>query len=131
MNKYKITAQYYRVKDNVFTSDYEYYVETEYIIKKGDYVVIIDPSIADVRCVLVTDVKKLKKENTCLRKKTVIGICYTTYFTDIKREEKRRDLLRQLEVRSEQASKMMLYETLAQTDNEMAQLLKELKELDK
>lgn len=91
--------KYYRVKDNTFTSGYEYYVETE-------------NDIAEVRCVLVTDVKKLKKEDTCLRKKTIIGICHTTYFTDIK-----------LEARSAQASKMKLYETLAQ-------LLNELKELD-
>lgn len=130
MNKYKITAQYYRVKDNAFTAGYEYYVETEYVIKEDDYIAIIDPDIADVRCVLVTDVEKLKKRNTCLRKKTVIGICRTTYFADIKREEKRRELLKQLETRSAQASKMKLYETLAQTDEEMAQLLKELKELD-
>lgn len=130
MNKYKITVQYYRVKDNTFTSGYEYYVETEYVVKENDYIAIIDPDIADVRCVLVTDVKKLKKEDTCLRKKTIIGICHTTYFTDIKREEKRRDLLKQLEARSAQASKMKLYETLAQSDKEMAQLLNELKELD-
>lgn len=126
MNKYKITAQYYRVKDNTFTSGYEYYVETEYVVKENDYIAIIDPDIAEVRCVLVTDVKKLKKEDTCLRKKTIIGICHTTYFTDIKR----RDLLKQLEARSAQASKMKLYETLAQSDKEMAQLLNELKELD-
>lgn len=131
MNKYKITAQYYRVKDNTFTSGYEYYVETEYVIKEDDYIAIIDPDIADVRCVLVTGVKKLKKCDTCLRKKTIIGIVHTTYFTDIKREEKRRDLLKQLETRSAQASKMKLYETLAQSDKEMAQLLQELKELDK
>jgi hypothetical protein len=131
MNKYKITAQYYRVKDNAFTAGYEYYVETEYVIKEDDYIAIIDPDIQDVRCVLVTDVTKLKKSDTCLRKKTVIGIVHTTYFADVKREEKRRDLLSRLETRSAQASKMKLYETLAQTDNEMAVLLQELKELDK
>ena len=130
MNKYKITAQYYRAKDNAFTAGYEYYVETEYVIKEDDYIAVIDPDIQDVRCVLVTDVKKLKKEDTCLRRKTIIGIVHTTYFTDIKREEKRRNLLSRLEARSAQASKMKLYETLAQSDETMAQLLKELKELD-
>ena len=129
MNKYKITAQYYRVKDNTFTSGYEYYVETEYVIKEDDYIAVIDPDIQDVRCILVTDVTKLKKRDTCLRKKTVIGIVHTTYFADIKREEKRRDLLNQLETRYAQASKMKLYETLAQTDSEMAALLQALKEL--
>ena len=130
MNKYKISAQYYRVKDAAFTAEYEYYVETEYTIKENDYIAVIDPDIQDVRCILVTDVKKLKKCDTCLRNKTIIGIVHTTYFEDIRREERRRDLLKQLEARSAQASKMKLYETLAQTDKEMAQLLEELKGLN-
>lgn len=35
MTKYEVTAHYYRAKDNTFTADHEYYIETESTIAPG------------------------------------------------------------------------------------------------
>lgn len=130
MHKYKIIVQYYQAKTDTFSNDYEYYIETDSTIKDGDCIAILEEGFNDIRCVLVIKAYKLRKVNTAVRKKILVGIVKTTFFYDRIVKQKKQKLLEALEQRAAQASKIRLYETLATSDPVIATLLKELKEID-
>lgn len=131
MHKYEVTARYYRAKENVFTSDYAYYIETDSTISPGDFIAIMDKnSTTEIRCVLIIDVNRVRKENKNILRKEFIGTVKTDFFKKLAVQQQKEKILEQLEQRSAQASKMQLYKTLAATDPEVAKLLAALEKLE-
>jgi len=131
MLRYFLTVNFHEVSTDDFTSDnYFYWIDTDKVIKNGDYLILKDDTNWDalkvVRVVsaeLFEAGKKYEKAKT----KALIGFANVgDYFKAKENKRRAKEIKAQLEARFREAEKMSLYRKLAETDETMKGLLKEL-----
>ena len=135
MARYFLTVNFHDAKTDDFNSDnYFYWVDTERQINKGDYIILKDDCNWDaLKIVRVVDAevfvsgKKYEKAIT----KALIGFAdVKDYFRAKENKRRAKEIKAQLEARFKEAEKMALYRKLAESDETMKTLLKELDELE-
>ena len=135
MKRYFLTVNFHEVSTDDFTSDnYFYWIDTEKTIKAGDYIILKDDTNWDaLKLVRVASAelfeagKKYEKAKT----KALIGFAdVKDYFGAKERKRRAKEIKAQLEARFKEAEKMALYRKLAESDETMKTLLKELDELE-
>lgn len=135
MNRYFLTVNFHEVSTDDFTSDnYFYWIDTEKTIKAGDYIILKDDTNWDaLKLVRVASAelfeagKKYEKAKT----KALIGFANVDdYFKAKENKRRAKEIKEQLEARFKEAEKMALYRKLAESDETMKTLLKELDELE-
>lgn len=136
MNRYFLKVKFHCVEDDDFTSDeYNYWVDTDKNITVGDYLILKDDaSNWDVlKVVRVTYAETFVAGKVYEKAKTkgLIGFAdVKDYFGAKERKRRAKEIKAQLETRFKEAEKMALYRKLAETDDTMKVLLKELDELE-
>lgn len=135
MKRYFLTINFHETSSDDFTSDnYFYWVDTEKTIKAGDYIILKDDTNWDaLKLVRVASAelfeagKKYEKAKT----KALIGFAEVgDYFKAKENKRRAKEIKEQLEARFKEAEKMALYRKLAETDETMKGLLKELDSLE-
>lgn len=134
MKRYFLTVNFHEVSTDDFTSDnYFYWIDTEMTIKAGDYLILKDDTNWDaLKVVRVASAelfqtgKKYEKAKT----KALIGFAIVDdYFKAKEAKRRAKEIKALLEARFKEAEKMALYRKLAETDETMKDLLKELDSL--
>lgn len=135
MKRYFLTVNFHEVSTDDFTSDnYFYWVDTDKVIKNGDYIILKDDTNWDaLKLVRVASAelfeagKKYEKAKT----KALIGFANVDdYFKAKENKRRAKEIKAQLNARFKEAEKMALYRKLAESDETMKTLLKELDELE-
>lgn len=135
MNRYFLTVNFHEISTDDFTSNnYFYWIDTEKTIKAGDYIILKDDTNWDaLKLVRVASAelfeagKKYEKAKT----KALIGFANVDdYFKAKENKRRAKEIKEQLEARFKEAEKMALYRKLAESDETMKTLLKELDELE-
>jgi hypothetical protein len=135
MNRYYLTVNFHDTKTDDFCSDnYFYWVDTEKTIRAGDYIILKDDVNWDalkvvkvVSAELFEAGKKYEKAKT----KALIGFAdVKDYFKAKEAKRRAKEIKELLEARFKEAEKMALYRKLAESDETMKELLKELDELE-
>ena len=133
--RYFVTVAFHEVKTDAFTSDvYNYWIDTEKQITKGDFLILKDDESTwdALKVVKVVYVESFVPGKTYenARTKGLIGFADVhDYFDAKERKRQAKEVKAKMEVRFKEAEKMNLYTKLAETDPEMASLLSEYKSL--
>lgn len=135
MMRYFIKVKFHETSTDDFTSDeYSYWVDTTKSITVGDYLILKDDSNWDalkVVCVTYAETFVQGKVYEKAKTKALIGTAdVKDYFGAKVRKRRAKEIKEQLETRFKEAEKMALYRKLAESDETMKTLLKELDELE-
>lgn len=135
MARYFLTVNFHDAKTDDFDSDnYFYWVDTEKQIRKGDYIILKDDCNWDaLKVVRVADAEVFvpnKKYEKAITKALIGFAAVEDYFEAKERKRRAKEIKAQLEARFKEAEKMALYRKLAESDETMKTLLKELDELE-
>ena len=135
MNRYYLTVNFHNANTDDFDSDnYFYWVDTEKTIKAGDYIILKDDVNWDalkVVKVVAAEIFEAGKKYEKAKTKALIGFAEVKdYFGAKERKRRAKEIKEQLEARFKEAEKMALYRKLAESDETMKTLLKELDELE-
>ena len=135
MNRYYLTVNFHNASNDDFDSDnYFYWVDTEKTIKAGDYIILKDDVNWDalkVVKVVAAEIFEAGKKYEKAKTKALIGFAdVKDYFGAKERKRRAKEIKEQLEARFKEAEKMALYRKLAESDETMKTLLKELDELE-
>ena len=135
MNRYYLTVNFHNASNDDFDSDnYFYWVDTEKTIKAGDYIILKDNVNWDalkVVKVVAAEIFEAGKKYEKAKTKALIGFAdVKDYFGAKERKRRAKEIKEQLEARFKEAEKMALYRKLAESDETMKTLLKELDELE-
>jgi hypothetical protein len=134
MNRYFVKVKFHETDTDDFTSDeYNYWVDTTKSIAVGDYLILKDDVNWDaLKVVKVTYAETFTAGKVYEKAKTkaLIGFAdVNDYFGAKERKRRVKEIKEQLEARFKEAEKMALYRKLAETDDTMKDLLKELDSL--
>lgn len=135
MNRYYLTVNFHNASNDDFDSDnYFYWVDTEKTIKAGDYIILKDDVNWDalkVVKVAAAEIFEAGKRYEKAKTKALIGFAdVNDYFGAKERKRRAKEIKEQLEAHFKEAEKMALYRKLAESDDTMKALLKELDELE-
>ena len=135
MYRYFLTINFHNSKTDDFESDnYFYWVDTDKVISKGSYIILKDDCNWDaLKVVHVVDAEIFqsgKKYEKAITKAFVGFADVKDYFGAKERKRRAKEIKEQLEARFKEAEKMALYRKLAESDEAMKALLKELDELE-
>ena len=135
MMRYFLKVKFHCVEDDDFTSDeYNYWIDTDKNITVGSYLILKDDSNWDaLKVVKVTYAEAFTAGKVYEKAKTkaLIGFAdVKDYFGAKERKRRAKEIKAQLEARFKEAEKMALYRKLAESDETMKTLLKELDELE-
>lgn len=134
MKRYFLTVKFHDVSADDFTSDnYHYWVDTDKNIRIGDYIILRDDANWDalkvVRVVSAELFEAGKKYEKAITKALIGFADVGDYFKAKEAKRRAKEIKAQLEARFKEAEKMALYRKLAETDETMKDLLKELDSL--
>ena len=135
MNRYYLTVNFHNANTDDFTSDnYHYWVDTNKNIRAGDYIILRDDANWDalkVVRVISTELFEAGKKYEKAITKALVGFAdVKDYFKAKENKRRAKEIKEQLEARFKEAEKMALYRKLAESDETMKTLLKELDELE-
>ena len=135
MTRYYLTVNFHNANTDDFDSDnYFYWVDTEKTIKAGDYIILKDDVNWDalkVVKVVAAEIFEAGKKYEKAKTKALIGFAEVKdYFGAKERKRRAKEIKAELEARFKEAEKMALYRKLAESDETMKSLLKELDELE-
>ena len=135
MIRYFLTVNFHNASTDDFDSDnYFYWIDTEKSIKRGDYIILKDDAVWDalkVVCVADAEIFQSGKKYEKALTKALVGFAdVKDYFGAKERKRRAKEIKAQLEARFKEAEKMALYRKLAESDDTMKELLKELDELE-
>ncbi len=134
MNRYYLTVNFHNANTDDFDSDnYFYWVDTNMVIKNGDYIILKDDVNWDalkIVKVISAELFEAGKKYEKAKTKALIGFAYVSDYFEAKEKKRRaKKIKEQLEARFKEAEKMALYRELAKTDETMKSLLSELDSL--
>lgn len=135
MVRYHLTVNFHNAETDAFDSDnYYYWIDTDKNITVGDYIILKDDVNWDaLKVVKVVKAVVFEAGMTGLPKaktKSLIGFAdVRDYFKAKENKRRAKEIKAQLDARFKEAEKMALYRKLAETDETMKKLLKELDSL--
>jgi hypothetical protein len=131
MNRYYLTVRFHSTETDSFDSDnYFYWVDTNMVIKNGDYIILKDDVNWDalkVVKVISAELFEAGKKYEKAKTKALIGFAFVDdYFKAKEKKRRAKEIKAELEARFKEAEKMALYRKLAESDETMKSLLSEL-----
>ena len=135
MMRYFIKVRFHETNTDGFTSDeYNYWIDTDKCITVGSFLILKDDVNWDaLKVVKVTYAETFQAGKTYEKAKTkaLIGFAdVEDYFKAKENKRRAKEIKEELDKRFKEAEKMALYRKLAETDDTMKSLLKELDELE-
>lgn len=136
MIRYFLKVRFHCVEDDDFTSDeYNYWIDSNEVITVGRYLILKDEASTwdALKVVKVTYAETYTPGKVYEKAKTkaLIGFAdVKDYFKAKENKRRAKEIKEQLETRFKEAEKMALYRKLAESDETMKELLKELDELE-
>lgn len=133
-----VTVKFHDYEADDFNSGkaYNYWLNTDRDIKKGDYLILKDDeacwdALKVVRVELVEEVQPGKEYPKALTKALIGTADCDAYFGRRERKRKAKEIMQQIEKTFAEAEKMMLYTKLAESNEQMRSLLDQYNELTK
>lgn len=126
----------YKADDFNAGDTYNYWINTDRDIKKGDYLILKDDeanwdALKVVRVEHAEEVQPGKEYPKALTKALIGTADCDTYFGRRERKRKAKEVMQQIEKTFAEAEKMMLYTKLAESNEQMRALLDQYNELIK